>query len=92
MERTGLFPNCEALTFEIIENELLPLVMKKGWGFSMADCLRMIGDHMDGDTLTKEKIEFILEDCNFHTLNGFLSNEEYIRATEWVLKEYTEEE
>ena len=92
MEHTGIFPNCKALTYEIIENELYPLVKSKGWGFSMADCLRMIADHMDGDTLTKEKIEFMLEDCNFHMFNGFLSDEEYIRAIEWVLKEYTEEE
>lgn len=104
MERKGTFPECYALTYEIIDNELYPLLEKKNWGFSMADCLRMIADHMeatcdiaDGNDpleayLAKEKIEFMLEDCNFHELCGLLSNEEYVKATEWVLKDYSEEE
>lgn len=110
MERNELFPNCKALTYGIIEDELYPLVRSKGWGFSMPDCLHMIADHMEAtgtiannenmlgtysdreEYLAKEKIEFMLEDCNFHTLCGFLLDEEYAKATKWVLNEYMEGE
>lgn len=103
MERTGIYPDCQALTYEIIDNELRPYVQRKEWGFTMADCLRMIADHMDATAdiedrknvhnayLTKEKIEYVLEDCNFHTLCKMLYNENYASATKWVLEGYTEE-
>lgn len=77
-----------ALTREIIENELYPIIEEKGYGFSLADCLHMIADHMEKDELTKEKIEFMLEYCNFHELYNHLHNGNYDYALNWVYNDY----
>ena len=92
------YPNCEALTYEDVD-KLNAIIEKKQWGFSFADCLRFIADHMDASAdrskveniKTLESIEYMLTDCNFHTFCKLLYNEEYVKALEWVRKEYTEE-
>lgn len=76
------------LTREIIENELYPIIEEKGYGFTLADCLRMIADHMEGDELTKAKIEFMLEDCNFHDLFKHLNDGNYDYALNWVYNDF----
>ena len=78
-----------------------------GWGFGMADCLRMLADHMDADearnevtddekflfaTAKMEKIEWRLEDANFHTFHKMLHDGEYVKALAWIAKEYCEME
>lgn len=78
-----------------------------GWGFGMADCLRMLADHMDAEmarhevtdkekflsaTAKMEMIEWRLEDANFHTFHKMLHDGEYVKALAWIAKEYCEME
>lgn len=77
-----------------------------GWGFGMADCLRMLADHMDAEkarhevtdnekflfaTAKMEKIEWRLEGANFHTFCKLLRGNEYTKALEWITKTYVKE-
>ena len=87
---------CVAMTWEDAE-EMEKLNSKCNWGFSTADCLRFIADHMEAhiDAEQEDKdphnaykhmecIEWRLEDANFHTLHGFLATYDYKKAIEWV--------
>lgn len=88
MNENGLYPNCKELTYEIIEEKLNPEIEKRGWGFSMADCLYMIADHMTRGTLAQEAVEYMLTDCNYHELCGHLHNGNYDYALNWVYNDY----
>ena len=86
---------CVAMTWEDAE-EMEMLNQEHGWGFSAPDLLRLISDHLDAfyaeqdgeDPFelyrTQEKIEWRLEDANFHTLRGFLKLHDYKEAITWV--------
>lgn len=51
------------------------LSKKIGWGFSTQDLLVLTCLHEAN--INRQKIEDLLEDCNFHTENGLLMDEEY---------------
>ena len=86
---------CVALTWEDAE-KMEKLNSENGWGFSDADLLRLIADHMDANfavedgeeplehNLKMESIEWRLEDANFHTLCGLLNAKDYNEAIRWV--------
>lgn len=102
-EMTTIHPEgCVALTWEDAEN-----AEKEnydcGWGFSAPDLLKFITDHMnaeyaveDGEDpykhyLTQERIEWRLEDANFHRLCEMLHTHNYKKATEWVASDIIKE-
>ena len=86
---------CVAMTWEDAM-EMEKANKDNGWGFSTPDLLHMIADHMnahydteDGKTPLEacrcaEKIEWRLEDANFHTLCGLLNCADYKKAIEYV--------
>ena len=86
---------CIAMTWEDAE-AVEKQNKENGWGFSAPDLLRLIADHMDATYKeedvedpfelyrTQEKIEWRLEDANFHTLCKFLKLHSYKEAITWV--------
>ena len=94
---------CIAMTWEDAE-EMAKANHDCGWGFSVPDQLRFIADHMDANYDVKdgndpleayrcmEKIEWRLEDANFHTLCGFLHDHEYIKAIKYIGEEYSDDD
>ena len=56
-----------------------------GWGFTGQDLLVLTCLHEAG--LHREKIEDLLEDCNFHTENEFLQEGNYAKCREFIFKE-----
>lgn len=56
-----------------------------GWGFTGQDLLVLTCLHEAG--LHREKIEDLLEDCNFHAENGFLREGNYAKCREFIFKE-----
>lgn len=56
-----------------------------GWGFTGQDLLVLTCLHEAG--LHREKIEDLLEDCNFHAENGFLREGNYTKCREFIFKE-----
>ena len=90
--------NCVALTWEDAEYAE-ELNRACGWGFSAPDMLRFIADYMDAfcdseeetdadnsmkDYLVMERIEWRLEDANFHTLCEFFHAHKFTDAVVWV--------
>ena len=87
------------MTWEDAE-EVEKLNYENGWGFSSTNLLRLIADHedcyfdmeetTDMNTFHKymrkmERIEWRLEDANFHELHKLLRKHEYRKAVEWLL-------
>lgn len=56
-----------------------------GWGFSFQDLLVLGTLHKYN--MFREKIENLLEDCNFHTENELLIKNEYDEYFKYVIKE-----
>lgn len=56
-----------------------------GWGFTGQDLLVLTCLHEAG--LHREKIEDLLEDCNFHAENEFLREGNYAKCREFIFKE-----
>ena len=56
-----------------------------GWGFTGQDLLVLTCLHEEG--MYRQKIEDLLEDCNFHTENGFLREGNYAKCREFIFKE-----
>ena len=50
---------------------------RKGWGFSYKDIEEMITKHKNGDAKAKAKVEYQLEDANWHSLNRALQAKKY---------------
>lgn len=61
------------------------LSMAIGWGFTGQDLLVLTCLHEAG--LHRQKIEDLLEDCNFHAENGFLREGNYEECREFIFKE-----
>lgn len=102
----SVHPNgCVAMTWA--DAERMELLNKEhGWGLGMADCIRMLSDHMDAEnarhevtdsekflfaTAKMEKIEWRLEDANFHTFHKHLHGKEYENALAWITKTFVKE-
>ena len=85
---------CVAMTWEDAE-EMESLNADCGWGFGLSNCLRFLSDHMDafdkGDYLTAEKIEWRLDDANFHTFSKHLNEHSYDYALNWIYNTYVTE-
>ena len=97
-----VFSGCIVMT-EADAEEMQNLDEKCGWGFSAMDCMRFLADHMDANAIrkfsvepnevmeairTEEKIEFRLEDCNFHTFCGMLHDGKYDDAYKWIREDF----
>ena len=59
-----------------------------GWGFNKEDCQKFLEEHKKGNMRTKYIIEERLEDANFHTFCGLLSNMEYDKAMKYIEEDY----
>lgn len=89
---------CTAMTWEDAE-AMNKLNQENGWGFSMPDLLRLLADHMEAYDFgyngipeeeakrTQEKIEWRLEDANFHKLCALLHDNDYVKASEAITEE-----
>ena len=97
-----VFNGCVVMTKADAE-EMNRLNEKCGWGFSAMDCLHFLADHLGANVTRKfstepdevmeairtmEKIEYRLEDANFHEFCGLLSDHDYNGAMEWIRKDY----
>ena len=93
---------CIMLTWEDAER-MEKRNYKNGWGFSMADCLHKLATHMEAQEtideddskaplaiLEQEKIEWRLEDANFHEFRTLLHDNQYIKALAWIAKQFTD--
>ena len=60
-----------------------------GWGFSTQDLVMLLFLHEMN--LFRQEIEDLLEDCNFHTFNGHLSEKNYGEARQWILEDAAED-
>ena len=58
------------------------------WGFNKEDCQKFLEEHKKGNMRTRYIIEERLEDANFHTLCGLLSNMEYDKAMKYIEEDY----
>jgi len=57
-----------------------------GWGFYLQDLIVLGALHKHGDF--REKIEDLLEDCNFHHECSLLSDGKYDEYTDYIFEEY----
>ena len=57
------------------------------WGFSPETIRAEFWHWKMGDLKAKAKVCYLLEDCNYHTLCGYLANGEEQKAKEWIDKE-----
>ena len=58
------------------------------WGFSLHDVLVLTDLHYLGDAEMQQKIQDLLEDCNYHTLNKYIYTRQYDMARQWIASEY----
>ena len=79
----NIYPGYTAMT-EADANRMIAANKKAGWGFTIDNLVRLIRKHKKasecGDVRTMEMIEFRLDDCNFHTEAGFISEGLYDKA------------
>ena len=57
------------------------------WGFTPKSIRAEFRRYMKGNDKTKAKVCCLLEDCNYHTLCGYLANGDVSAAVEWMDKE-----
>ena len=57
------------------------------WGFTPKTIRAEFRRYMKGNDKTKAKVCSLLEDCNYHTLCGYLANGNVQAAVEWMDKE-----
>lgn len=57
-----------------------------GWGFYLQDLIVLGALHKHGDF--REKIEDLLEDCNFHRECSLLSDGKYDEYADYIFEEY----
>ena len=57
------------------------------WGFTPKTIRAEFRRYMRGNDKTKAKVCYLLEDCNYHTLCGYLANGDVAAAFEWIDKE-----
>ena len=80
---TGIYYGCKAMTFADAKR-LDAASRRAGWGFTVDNLKRLIRKHQKarecGDIRTMEMIEYRFEDCNFHTINGFIHEGRYDEA------------
>ena len=50
---------------------------RKGWSFSYKDIENLITKHKNGNAKTRAKIEYRLEDANWHSINRALQKGRY---------------
>ena len=102
VEQESIHPvGCKAMTWEDAE-AMEELNAKHSWSFSIADEAKIVMKHKNYQKIVKssedeaernnaiaeqEKIEWRLEDANFHTLCRFLRARRYLEAMEYVIKE-----
>ena len=78
--KNNVFPGYTAMTYADAE-KVWALNHKNSWGFTVAQLKRLCTEHKkaraNGDVRTMEKIEFRLEDCNFHSECSMLAQGDY---------------
>ena len=65
--------------------EISPVIEQ---GFSDQDLMVLFFIHLTGHKTERQKIEDLLEDCNFHTFCSYLYNEDYKKAAEEILNNF----
>lgn len=58
------------------------------WGFTPKSIRAEFRRYMKGNDKTKAKVCYLLEDCNYHTLCGYLADCDVEAAEAWIEKEF----
>jgi hypothetical protein len=74
------------------EDEIRAYSAKIGWGFNETSIRELFKRYMEGDLKEKAKVCYLLEDCNYHTLCGFLAEGKVAEAKNWIDDEFPIEE
>lgn len=82
-----LYPGRKALTYKEAY-ELDAQCAELGWGLTMSDALAYVREHMIGCIHDREVIEYILTECNYHTLCKLLKENKYADALRELANDY----
>ena len=74
------------------KNEVACYSARIMWGFSPESIREQIKRYQNGDIKEKAKVCYLLEDCNFHELCGYLAEGKIEEAKRWIALEFPMDE